>query len=65
MIIEIKENLMKFGYSEDCASSLALEIDEASKNEVEDKETEHDMDMLLLYKKIMETLDFEYEEPDE
>lgn len=65
MIIAIKENLMRAGYTEDWASHLALEIDEASKNEAEDKETTYDMDMLVLYKKVMDTLNFDYEEPDE
>jgi len=64
MIIDIKEKLMRAGYPEGFASSLALEIDEAFKNEAENKETKHDEDMLLIYTKAMDKIDFDHNEVD-
>jgi len=65
MVEDIKRNIEKAGFSEDDALAKAEKVYSAILKEMDDEETEEDMDTLMEYRAIMRNVDTDYDEPDE
>ena len=65
MVEDIKRNIEKAGFSEDDALAKAEKVYSAILKEMDDEETEEDMDTLMEYRVIMRNVDTDYDEPDE
>lgn len=65
MVEDIKRNIEKAGFSEDDALAKAEKVYSAILKEMDDEETEEDMDTLMEYRVIMRNVDTHYDEPDE
>jgi uncharacterized protein YpuA (DUF1002 family) len=65
MLDDIKKNIEKAGFAEDDALAKAEKVYSAILKEMDDEETEEDMDTLMEYRAIMRNVDTDYDEPDE
>ena len=65
MVEDIKRNIEKASFAEDDALAKAEKVYSAILKEMDDEETEEDMDTLMEYRAIMRNVDTHYDEPDE